>query len=96
MKNTSLSNWPEISAMENGDSSLTDIKRGKNTRGMMESTIVIYADKSNPLLDVVNSLVKCAVFYKQVSSMNEPIKLTAEVASYCANKFKKLNDKGSW
>mgnify|MGYP002567035734 FL=1 len=93
MKNILLNNWLKISVMKNGDLSLADIKRDKNTGDMVESTIAIYADKLNLLSDVVNLLVKRAVFHKQISSVDELTKLTTEIASYCADEFKKLNDK---
>ena len=96
MKNILLNNWLKISVMKNGDLSLADIKRDKNTGNMVESTIAIYADKLNLLSDVVNLLVKRAVFHKQISSVDELTKLTTELASYCADEFKKLNDKRSW
>ncbi|MBB2410143.1 DUF5405 family protein [Escherichia sp. 14.0985] len=96
MKNILLNNWLKISAMKNGDLSLADIKRDKNTGDMVESTIAIYADKLNLLSDVVNLLVKRAVFHKQISSVDELTKLTTEIASYCADEFKKLNDKRNW
>ncbi|EPF7342322.1 DUF5405 family protein, partial [Escherichia coli] len=91
MKNILLNNWLKISVMKNGDLSLADIKRDKNTGDMVESTIAIYADKLNLLSDVVNLLVKRAVFHKQISSVDELTKLTTEIASYCADEFKKLN-----
>ena len=96
MKNILLNNWLKISVMKNGDLSLADIKRDKNTGDMVESTIAIYADKLNLLSGVVNLLVKRAVFHKQISSVDELTKLTTEIASYCADEFKKLNDKRSW
>ena len=96
MKNILLNNWLKISVMKNGDLSLADIKRDKNTVNMVESTIAIYADKLNLLSDVVNLLVKRAVFHKQISSVDELTKLTTEIASYCADEFKNLNDKRNW
>ncbi|EEZ4384482.1 MULTISPECIES: DUF5405 family protein [Escherichia] len=96
MKSILLNNWLKISVMKNGDLSLADIKRDKNTGDMVESTIAIYADKLNLLSDVVNLLVKRAVFHKQISSVDELTKLTTEVTSYCADEFKKLNDKRNW
>ena len=96
MKSILLNNWLKISVMKNGDLSLADIKRDKNTGDMVESTIAIYADKLNLLSDVVNLLVKRAVFHKQISSVDELTKLTTEIASYCADEFKKLNDKRNW
>ena len=96
MKNILLNNWLKISVMKNGDLSLADIKRDKNTGDMVESTIAIYADKLNLLSDVVNLLVKRAVFHRQISSVDELTKLTTEIASYCADEFKKLNDKRNW
>ncbi|HGW7200996.1 TPA: DUF5405 family protein, partial [Escherichia coli] len=50
----------------------------------------------NLLSDVVNLLVKRAVFHKQISSVDELTKLTTEIASYCADEFKNLNDKRNW
>ncbi|EJF1847105.1 TPA: DUF5405 family protein [Escherichia coli] len=96
MKNILLNNWLKISVMKNGDLSLADIRRDKNTGDMVESTIAIYADKLNLLSDVVNLLVKRAVFHKQISSVDELTNLTTEIASYCADEFKKLNDKRNW
>ncbi|EHD1513128.1 hypothetical protein JR766_003770 [Escherichia coli] len=96
MKNILLNNWLKISVMKNGDLSLADIKRDKNTGDMVESTIAIYADKLNLLSDVVNLLVKRTVFHKQISSVDELTNLTTEIASYCADEFKKLNDKRNW
>ncbi|MCV9025761.1 DUF5405 family protein, partial [Escherichia coli] len=85
MKNILLNNWLKISVMKNGDLSLADIKRDKNTGDMVESTIAIYADKLNLLSEVVNLLVKRAVFHKQISSVDELTKLMTEIASYCAD-----------
>ncbi|ENA12467.1 hypothetical protein EC2016001_5179 [Escherichia coli 201600.1] len=41
-------------------------------------------------------LLNALYFYKQISSVDELTKLTTEIASYCADEFKKLNDKRSW
>ncbi|WP_171965418.1 DUF5405 family protein, partial [Escherichia coli] len=57
--------------------------------------IAIYQNELNLLSDVVNLLVKRAVFHRQISSVDELTKLTTEIASYCADEFKKLNDKGA-
>ncbi|MEL8889439.1 DUF5405 family protein [Escherichia coli] len=68
----------------------------KEKREITESVIAIYQSELNLLSDVVNLLVKRAVFHKQISSVDELTKLTTELASYCADEFKKLNDKRSW
>lgn len=68
----------------------------KKKREITESVIAIYQNELNLLSDVVNLLVKRAVFHKQISSVDELTKLTTEIASYCADEFKKLNDKRSW
>ena len=90
-----LNNALKIAVMENGDLSLIQLCLDKEKRDITESVIAIYQNELN-LSDVVNLLVKRAVFHKQISSVDELTKLTTEIASYCADEFKKLNDKRSW
>ncbi|HCT1890298.1 TPA: DUF5405 family protein [Escherichia coli] len=91
-----LNNTLKIAVMENGDLSLIQLCLDKEKRDITESVIAIYQSELNLLSDVVNLLVKRAVFHKQISSVDELTKLTTEIASYCADEFKKLNDKRSW
>ena len=76
-----LNNALKITVMKNGDLSLIQLGLDKEKR---------------EITDVVNLLVKRAVFHKQISSVDELTKLTTEIASYCADEFKKLNDKRNW
>lgn len=91
-----LNNALKIAVMKNGDLSLIQLGLDKEKREITESVIAIYQNELNLLSDVVNLLVKHAVFHKQISSVDELTKLTTEIASYCADEFKKLNDKRSW
>ena len=91
-----LNNALKIAVMENGDLSLIQLCLDKEKRDITESVIAIYQSELNLLSDVVNLLVKRAVFHKQVSSVDALAKLMTELASYCADEFKKLNDKRSW
>ncbi|WHQ17734.1 DUF5405 family protein [Edwardsiella anguillarum] len=90
-----LNNWLKITVMKNGELLLADIKRDKKTSLMTESTIAIYSDELNLLTDVVNLLVKRAVFHKQITTVDELLKLTIELTGYCAGEFKKLNKERS-
>ncbi|HBN1712316.1 TPA: DUF5405 family protein [Escherichia coli] len=90
-----LNNALKIAFMKNGDLSLIQLGIDKEKREITESVIAIYQSELNLLSDVVNLLVKRAVFHKQISSVDELTKLTTELASYCADEFKKLNDKRS-
>ncbi|EHH7742334.1 hypothetical protein J4896_004370 [Escherichia coli] len=91
-----LNNALKIAVMKDGDLSLIQLGIDKEKREITESVIAIYQSELNLLSDVVNLLVKRAVFHKQVSSVDELTKLMTELASYCADEFKKLNDKRSW
>ncbi|EFO3203652.1 DUF5405 family protein [Escherichia coli] len=91
-----LNNALKIAVMKNGDLFLIQLGIDKEKREITESVIAIYQSELNLLSDVVNLLVKRAVFHKQISSVDELTKLTTELASYCADEFKKLNDKRSW
>ena len=91
-----LNNALKIAVMKNGDLSLIQLGIDKEKREITESVIAIYQSELNLLSDVANLLVKRAVFHKQVSSVDELTKLMTELASYCADEFKKLNDKRSW
>ncbi|ASI17164.1 hypothetical protein C2C37_17620 [Escherichia coli] len=91
-----LNNALKIVVMKNGDLSLIQLRLDKEKREITESVIAIYQSELNLLSDVVNLLVKRAVFHKQISSVDELTKLTTEITSYCADEFKKLNDKRSW
>ncbi|EHC4251019.1 TPA: DUF5405 family protein [Escherichia coli] len=91
-----LNNALKIAVMKNGDLSLIQLGIDKEKREITESVTAIYQSELNLLSDVVNLLVKRAVFHKQVSSVDELTKLMTELASYCADEFKKLNDKRSW
>ncbi|OWC71182.1 hypothetical protein A8F88_15125 [Escherichia coli] len=91
-----LNNALKIAVMENGDLSLIQLSLDKEKRDITESVIAIYQNELNLLSDVVNLLVKRAVFHKQISSVDELTKLTTELASYCADVFRKLNDKRNW
>lgn len=90
-----LNNALKIAVMENGDLSLIQLCLDKEKRDITESVIAIYQNELNLLSDVVNLLVKRAVFHKQISSVDEMTKLTTELASYCADVSRKLNDKRS-
>ena len=91
-----LNNALKIAVMKNGDLSLIQLGIDIEKREITASVIAIYQNELNLLSDVVNLLVKRAVFHKQISSVDELTKLTTEIASYCADEFKKLNDKRSW
>ncbi|EID2648984.1 DUF5405 family protein [Escherichia coli] len=91
-----LNNALKIVVMKNGDLSLIQLRLDKEKREITESVIAIYQSELNLLSDVVNLLVKRAVFHKHISSVDELTKLTTEITSYCADEFKKLNDKRSW
>lgn len=91
-----LNNALKIAVMKNGDLSLIQLGLDKEKREITEPVIAIYQNELNLLSDVVNLLVKRAVFHKQISSVDELTKLTTEIASYCADEFKKLNDKRNW
>ena len=91
-----LNNALKIAVMKNGDLSLIRLGLDKEKREITESVFAIYQNELNLLSDVVNLLVKRAVFHKQISSVDELTKLTTEIASYCADEFKKLNDKRNW
>ena len=91
-----LNNALKIAVMKNGDLSLIQLSLDKEKREITESVIAIYQNELNLLSDVVNLLVKRAVFHKQISSVDELTKLTTEIVSYCADEFKKLNDKRNW
>ncbi|EEW7440403.1 TPA: DUF5405 family protein [Escherichia coli] len=90
-----LNNALKIAVMENGDLSLIQLCIDKEKRDINESVIAIYQNELNLLSDVVNLLVKRAVFHKQISSVDELTKLMTELASYCADVSRKLNDKRS-
>ncbi|EFJ2859020.1 TPA: DUF5405 family protein [Escherichia coli] len=91
-----LNNALKIAVMGNGDLSLIQLCLDKEKRDITKSVIAIYQNELNLLSDVVNLLVKRAVFHKQISSVDELTKLTTEIVSYCADEFKKLNDKRNW
>ncbi|EGM5177955.1 TPA: DUF5405 family protein [Escherichia coli] len=90
-----LNNALKIAVMENGDLSLIQLGLDKEKRDITESVIAIYQSELNLLSDVINLLVKRAVFHKQISSVDELTKLTTELASYCVDVSGKLNDKRS-
>lgn len=90
-----LNNALKIAVMENGDLSLIQLCLDKEKRDITESVIAIYQNELNLLSDVVNLLVKRAVFHKQISSVDELTKLTTELASYCADVSGNLTIKGA-
>ncbi|EFN7632738.1 DUF5405 family protein [Escherichia coli] len=90
-----LNNALKITVMENGDLSLIQLRLDKEKHEITESVIAIYQNELNLLSDVVNLLVKRAVFHKQISSVDELTKLTTELVIYCADVSRKLNDKRS-
>ncbi|HAV9905730.1 TPA: hypothetical protein JLH72_000472 [Escherichia coli] len=90
-----LNNALKISVMKNGDLSLIQLRLDKEKHEITESVIAIYQNELNLLSDVVNLLVKRAVFHKQISSVDELTKLTTELVIYCADVSRQLNDKRS-
>lgn len=95
MHSVLLNNWLKITVMKNGELSLADIKRDKETGTMTESTIAVYSSELNLLTDVVNLFLKRAVFHKQVTTVDELLKSTIELIGYCTGEFKKLNKERS-
>lgn len=86
-----FNNWLRIAIMKNGELSLSDLKRDKETGAMKESIIPIYSSELSLLNDVVNLLVKRAIFHKQITTVDELVQFTIELTGYCASEFKKLN-----
>ncbi len=83
-----LNNALKIAVMKMAIYLLFNLVLIKKKREITESVIAIYQNELNLLSDVVNLLVKRAVFHKQISSVDELTKLTTEIASYCADEFK--------
>lgn len=94
MHSVLLNNWLKITVVKNGELSLADIKRDKGTGATTDSIIAIYSNKLNLLSDVVDLLVKRAIYLKQITTADELIKFMAEQSTYCACELKKLNRKG--
>ncbi len=91
MHSVLLNYWLKIAINKNGELTLSDIKRDKETGLPVESVIAIYSNELNLFPDVIGLLVKRAVFYKQVTTLDEIKKLHDELAAYCVSQFKKLH-----
>ncbi|MBE0395162.1 DUF5405 family protein [Citrobacter amalonaticus] len=85
-----LNNWLKVAVEENGHYRLSNIKRDKDTGEKIESTIAIYSGELSLLVDMISLLTKRAIHFKQVTTLDELAKLTAEVSAYCAYELKKL------
>jgi Domain of unknown function (DUF5405) len=90
-KSVLLNNWLKVTVMDNGNLALKDIKRDKDTGDKIEAVIAIYANPLNLLSDMVNLLVKRAIYLKQITSFDEFAKLTEEFSAACRVELKKLN-----
>ena len=80
-----LNNALKIAVMKNGDLSLIQLGLDKEKREITESVIAIYQNELNLLSDVVNLLVKRAVFHKKISSVDELTKLPVIALMYPGN-----------
>lgn len=90
IKSVLLNNWLKVTAMNNGDFALADIKRDKHTGDKTESVIAIYSDPLNLLADMVSLLVKRAIYLKQITGFDEHGKLTKEFGDACRTELQKL------
>lgn len=91
MQSVLLNNWLKIEVMKNGELSLSDIKRDKETSESKESVIAVYSGELNLLTDAVSLLLKRAIFHKQIANADELGELATELTGYCIRELKKLN-----
>ncbi|MCS2169076.1 DUF5405 family protein [Scandinavium sp. TWS1a] len=90
-KSVLLNNWLKVTVMDNGDLALKDIKRDKGTGEKIEAVIAIYANQLHLLSDMVNLLLKRAIYLKQITSFDEFATLTEELSAACRTELNKLN-----
>lgn len=89
-----LNSWLKVAVLKNGDLSLSDLKHDKDTGAMVESVIAIYSNELNLFSDVVDLIVKRAIYRKKITTADELIKFMTEQSTYCACELRKLNRKG--
>ncbi|HEX4500258.1 MAG TPA: DUF5405 family protein [Scandinavium sp.] len=90
-KSALLNNWLKVTLMKSGDFTLADIRRDKETGNKVESVIAIYSNPLNLLSDMVNLLVKRAIYLKQITRFDEFTQLTEEFSAACRVELEKLN-----
>lgn len=86
-----INNFLKITLLKNNEFSLADIKRDRETGAKVESVIAIYSCELKLFSDVINLLVKRAIFHKQISSLDEVTELTTELITHCVSEFKTLS-----
>ena len=94
LKSVILNGWLKVVVLKNGDLSLSDLKSDKESGVMVGSVIAIYSNELNLFSDVVDLIVKRAIYRKKITAADELIKFMAEQSTYCACELKKLNCKG--
>lgn len=94
LKSVILNGWLKVAVLKNSDLSLSDLKSDKESGLMVGSVIAIYSNELNLFSDVVDLIVKRAIYRKKITTTDELIKFMAEQSTYCACELKKLNRKG--
>ncbi|MDM3157631.1 MULTISPECIES: DUF5405 family protein [Citrobacter] len=94
LKSVILNGWLKVAVLKNGDLSLSDLKSDKESGLMVGSVIAIYSNELNLFSDVVDLIVKRAIYRKKITTVDELIQFMAEQSTYCTCELKKLNRKG--
>lgn len=86
-----VKNWYSISKL-NGSFVLTDVKHDKDTGAVSYPTVAIYSSELKLISDLINLMVKRAVFLKRVNNIKELLNEINHCGELCQIAMNKINN----
>lgn len=84
-----VKNWYSICKL-NGSFVLADIKHDKDTGAVSYPTVAIYSNELNLVCDLINLVVKRAIFLKRITNTTELLKEINYCGELCQDAMNKL------
>ncbi|MNC04762.1 hypothetical protein D3C75_522080 [compost metagenome] len=86
-----VKNWYAVSKL-NGSFVLADVKHDKDTGAVSYPTVAIYSSELKLISDLINLMVKRAVYLKRVNNTRELLKEINHCGELCQTVMNKINN----
>lgn len=90
-KRVIVKNWYSISKVK-GSLVLSDVKHDKDTGAVSYPTVAIYSSELKLIPDLINLMVKRAIYLKRVNNTNELLKEINHCGELCQTAMNKINN----
>lgn len=86
-----VKNWYSVTKL-NGSFVLADVKHDKDTGAVSYPTVAIYSSELKLISDLINLMVKRAVYLKRVNNTRELLKEINHCGELCQTVMNKINN----